>query len=131
MKKFLGTLSVFALLATMTLGFSSCQQQQNQPTEPTDTTPTSVRVTNATGSLALNSFTIKFFNRAGEQLASKDFGDLNPNNSVSMNIPTGANYWYVGAFINHGSDWKASPYYYFEDNIYSLSISYDDVQQWY
>ena len=121
-------MSIFALLA-MTLGFSSCQQ--NQPTDPTEpTTPTSVRVSNNTGSLSLNSFTIKFINRAGEQLASKDFGDLNPNNSVSMNIPTGAYAWYVGAYINHESPFKMSPYYFLEDKIYSVNLSFDDVQQW-
>ena len=129
MKKLFCAMSIFALLA-MTLGFSSCQQQ-NQPTEPTEpTTPTSVRVTNSTGSIALNSFTIKFINRGGEQLASKDFGDLNPNNSVSMNIPTGAYAWYVGAYINHGSEFRVSPNFFFEDKIYSVSLSFEDVQQW-
>ena len=129
MKKSLCILSIFALM-TAALGFSSCQQQ-NQPTTPTEPTkPTSVRVTNNTGSLALNSFTIKFFNRGGEQVGNKDFGDLNPGNSVSMNIPTGAVVWYVGAFINHGADWRVSPNFYFEDDIYNVSLSFDDVQQW-
>lgn len=123
-------MSIFAMLV-LSLGFVSCQQQQNQPTDPSEPSkPTSVRVTNSTGSLALNSFTIKFINRAGEQLASKDFGDLNPNNSVSMNIPTGAYAWYVGAYVNHGADFLMSPYYFLEDNIYTVNLTFEDVQQW-
>lgn len=39
MKKLASALSVLVLLATMTLGFSSCQQQ-NQPSQPTQTDPT-------------------------------------------------------------------------------------------
>ncbi len=39
MKKLASALSVLALLATMTFGFSSCQQQ-NQPSQPTQTDPT-------------------------------------------------------------------------------------------
>lgn len=125
MKKFLCVLSIVA----MALGFNSCQQ--NQPTTPSEEgTPTSVSVTNNTGSLALNSFTIKFLNRSDEQVGSKDFGDLNPGNSVSMKIPTGAVKWYVGAYINHGSDYRVSPYYHFEDNIYKVSLTFDDVEQW-
>ena len=115
-------------IVAMMFGFNACQQ--NQPEPSGDTKPTSVRVTNSTGSLALNSFTIKFMNRAGEQVGSKDFGDLNPGSSASMSIPTGAIVWYVGAFINHGSDWMVSPFYYFEDNIYNVNLTFDDVQQW-
>ena len=116
-------------IVAMTLGLNSCQQ--NQPTTPTEeTTPTSVTVTNNTGSVSLNSFTIKFQNRAGEQVGSKDFGDFNPGSTVSMKIPTGAIVWYVGAYINHGSDFAVSPYYYLEDNIYKVNLTFDDVQQW-
>lgn len=123
-------MSVIALCA-MAIGFTSCQQQ-NQPTQPTDqepAKPTSVNVTNNTGSLSLNSFTIVFINRADEVLGKKDFGDLNPGNSASMSIPVGAERFYMGAYVNHGSDFLFSPYYYL-DQVTSLSITYDMVQTW-
>ena len=116
MKKILSILSVFVLF-TLALSLNSCEPNgaSNQ-----------VKVINSTGTLNLNNFTIKFFNRAGEQLISKDFGDFAPGSTIKMDIPSGASIWLVGAYINHGPEFVFSPQYYLDD-VKVLDITYDLV----
>ncbi len=64
MKKLVSTLSVLALLATMTFGFSSCNQQ-NQPNQPTQTDPTKTEEPSLVGEWKL-----VFFEVDGQQAGS-------------------------------------------------------------
>ena len=109
-------LGVFALLATMTFCFSSCE-----PKEPEN----QVKVVNETGSLTLRSFTFKFFSATGEILRSTDVGTFNPGETKTMDIPTGTASWRVGAYINDDWNFAISPEYTISTK--TLKLTYGDV----
>ena len=118
MKKLLCLVSMFAILATMTFGFSSCQKNSDEPENQ-------VKVTNATGSMTLRAFTFKFFNASGERLKSSDVGVVSPGDSRTMEIPSGAASWRVGAYVNDEWEFKISPEYSISTK--TLNLSYGDV----
>ena len=74
------------------------------------TQATKVTITNKT-TYTLKRFTVHFVNSRLEELPDRDFGTVDPNSTVSADIPTGATEYYM-AFYD--SRWWFSPNYSIE-----------------
>lgn len=82
-------------------------------------------VTNGTGSMTLDRFTIVFVNHLGETLSGREYGTFSPGDRISAEIPIGAEEYYMATYLNA---WYFSPNYpvSITDNV----LTYDGVGQW-
>lgn len=84
-----------------------------------------ITVTNDSGSVVLNRFRIVFLNTNGETLQDKEYGTFSPGDSHTVEIPTGAEEYYMAAY---NSRWYFSPNY--SVSVTKNKLTYDGIEQW-
>lgn len=115
-----------ALVAMMSVGFSSCGggDDKDEPTPPpTPPAVTSITVVNNSSS-SLSRMNLVFINSHQEVVSFKDYGTLSPGESVVAQIPDGATEYYVTRNVNGTVWWTA----YYPISVTTLSLT--DQTNW-
>ena len=115
MKTFTKYLMVMIAMMAMCVSLSSCGGDD----------PDCITVTNNSGSYVLERFRIVFLNTSGETLQDKEYGTFSPGDSHTVEIPTGADEYYMATY---SGKWYFSPNY--SVSLKKNKLTYDGIQQW-
>lgn len=117
-KSFLLSLLAFAMVAFLSVGFTSCHDDD-------DDAPSQVVIKNGS-TYTLTRFRVVFMNSRMEELTDKDFGTLSPGETVTAVIPTSAKEFYMATYLSN--TWYFSPNY--EVTYKNLTLTNAEVGNW-
>lgn len=119
-KDFLWSLLAIMLVGSLSLGLSSCGDDDD------DIVPeTKVTIKNSS-TITLNRFRVVFVNSRFEKITDLDFGTLTPGRSVTADIPTGATEYYLGMY--YSGLWFFSPNY--DISYKNLNLTDAEIGNW-
>ena len=125
-KNFLLNLLAMMMVAMVSVGFTSCSDDDKEEALPVIPQTNKVTVKN-NSTYSLYRFRVVFVNSRMEEIDDKDFGTREPGKSISCEIPTGATEYYMATYQNY--TWFFSPNY--EVSYKNISLTNSIINNWY